>query len=265
MARKPATAPPIAANLSPEQARVGIPVLQRRYDELISFNVDAYDDSNGDAAIRSLINKIDDALIRVYGANTIEHQRYKCDRMHAYPGAFNLGDDLSYPARKRDIKIEINSAALKIRTAIDLLKEQVEDSGDTSSGRVVRAYDGLELHPEIARAASKLFKDSHYANAVEAAVKALNGLVRLRSGLELDGSALMEKSFSPNAPILAFNKLENQSDKDEQRGYMMMFSGAVAGLRNPRAHGFVQDKPERALEFIAFVSLLAKLLDQASN
>jgi hypothetical protein len=57
--------------------------------------------------------------------------------------------------------------------------------------------------------------------------------------------------------------LDDQSDIDEQRGYMMMFSGAVAGLRNPRAHKFVQDDPERALEFIAFVSLLAKLLDGA--
>jgi uncharacterized protein Ymh len=46
---------------------------------------------------------------------------------------------------------------------------------------------------------------------------------------------------------------------------MMMFSGAVSGLRNPRAHGFIHDDPERALEFIAFVSLLAKLLDQAKR
>ena len=46
---------------------------------------------------------------------------------------------------------------------------------------------------------------------------------------------------------------------------MMMFSGAVAGLRNPRAHSFIEDDPERALEFIAFVSLLAKLLDEAST
>ena len=32
-----------------------------------------------------------------------------------------------------------------------------------------------------------------------------------------------------------------------------------------RAHGFIHDDPERALEFIAFVSLLAKLLDGAKR
>jgi hypothetical protein len=46
---------------------------------------------------------------------------------------------------------------------------------------------------------------------------------------------------------------------------MMMFSGAVAGLRNPRAHRLINDDPERALEFVAFVSLLAKLLDGAKK
>jgi uncharacterized protein (TIGR02391 family) len=76
---------------------------------------------------------------------------------------------------------------------------------------------------------------------------------------------LPQKAFSPNNPTLKFNDLSNQSDRDEQKGFMMLFSGAVSGLRNPRAHGFIQDDPERALEFIAFVSLLAKLLDEAKG
>jgi uncharacterized protein (TIGR02391 family) len=71
----------------------------------------------------------------------------------------------------------------------------------------------------------------------------------------------METVFSPKKPVLRFNDGRDQSDQDEQKGFMMMFSGAVAGLRNPRAHRLIKDDPERALEFIAFVSLLAKLLD----
>ena len=73
----------------------------------------------------------------------------------------------------------------------------------------------------------------------------------------------MTTVFAPKNPILRFNNLLDQSDQDEQRGFMMMFSGAVAGLRNPRAHKLIKDDPERALEFIAYVSLLAKLLDGA--
>ncbi len=97
-------------------------------------------------------------------------------------------------------------------------------------------------------------------------MKALNALVRLRSGEDAkDGTALMEFVFSPKNPILKFNALADQSDIDEQKGFMMMFSGAVAGLRNPRAHRIIKDDPESALEFIAFISLLAKLVDKAKK
>jgi uncharacterized protein (TIGR02391 family) len=75
----------------------------------------------------------------------------------------------------------------------------------------------------------------------------------------------MEQAFSPKSPILKFNGLADDSDRNEQKGFMMMFSGAVTGLRNPRAHKLIQDDPERALEFIAFVSLLAKLVDSAKR
>jgi uncharacterized protein (TIGR02391 family) len=111
-----------------------------------------------------------------------------------------------------------------------------------------------------------LFRDGHYANAVEDAVKALNALVRLNSGIDdKDGSQLMELVFSPKNPVLKFNKLGDTSDVDEQKGFMMLFSGAVSGLRNPRAHKIIKDDPEMALEFVAFISLLAKLADQAKK
>jgi len=122
------------------------------------------------------------------------------------------------------------------------------------------------LHPAIEQAAGQLFRDGHYANAVEDAVKALNELVRLNSGIDdKDGSALMEFIFSPKNPVLKFNNLSDTSEIDEQKGFMMMFSGAVTGLRNPRAHKIIKDDAEMALEFIAFISLLAKLADRAGK
>jgi uncharacterized protein (TIGR02391 family) len=75
----------------------------------------------------------------------------------------------------------------------------------------------------------------------------------------------MTSAFSANNPILRFNDLKDDSDRNEQRGFMMLLQGAVAGLRNPRAHKLIKDDPERALEFIAFISLLAKLVDGATR
>jgi uncharacterized protein (TIGR02391 family) len=144
--------------------------------------------------------------------------------------------------------------------------EELGDSGRTLTGKALKAYEGLELHPAIERASGNLFRDGHYANAVEDAVKALNALVRMNSGVDdKDGTTLMEYVFSPKSPVLKFNKLSDSSEVDEQKGFMMMFSGAVAGLRNPRAHKIIKDDPEMALEFIAFISLLAKLADRTTR
>jgi len=85
-----------------------------------------------------------------------------------------------------------------LNSIIDIFEERIGDEGENSIERTVRAYGGLDLHPEIAQVAKKLYRDGHYANAVEAAVKALNGLVRLRSGLEFDGTTLMERASNPS-------------------------------------------------------------------
>lgn len=170
------------------------------------------------------------------------------------------------PDRAKKFNEGLRRARATVGDAIKRLKERAEDAKDGEASRTINAYEGLDLHPEIARAASELYLNGHYANAIEDAVKALNAFVRLRSGIEdRDGDALMTHVFSVKDPILAFNELKDENDRNEQKGFMMMFSGAVAGLRNPRAHRLVQDDPERALEFIAFISLLAKLVDGAKR
>jgi uncharacterized protein (TIGR02391 family) len=153
----------------------------------------------------------------------------------------------------------------KIQAAIKRIEEKVEDANEHRSNAVLRAYDGLELHPEISRACSDLYRNGHYSNAIEDAMKALMAYVRLRSGVESDGVSLMQHVFSANHPVLQFNNLSGQSEINEQKGFMSLFVGAVEGLRNPRAHTLIKDDPERALEFIAFVSLLAKLVDDATK
>ena len=173
------------------------------------------------------------------------------------------------PARYRQAVARPHSRARGLNPGVspslgEVPEFEAQAAGSPDPTRLaLRAYRDLDLHPEISRAAGDLYLDGHYANAIEDFVKALNQLVRLRSGEELDGAKLMERVFAPGGPILRFNDLADDWDRDEQKGFMMMFSGAVAGLRKPRAHKLIKDDPERALEFIAFVSLLAKLLEGA--
>jgi uncharacterized protein (TIGR02391 family) len=129
-----------------------------------------------------------------------------------------------------------------------------------------RAFGDLGLHPEIAWACAKLFQYGHYANAVEDACKVLDNLVKMRSGRDdLSGTDLMQTVFSPKSPILKFNNLQTETQKSEQQGMMYLYAGAMLALRNPRAHELVADHPERAIEHLSFLSMLAKSLDRATR
>jgi uncharacterized protein (TIGR02391 family) len=262
MARKAQTENTAVA-LSLSQIQAAIPRLKKRLHELSALEIGRLQNDSGEHVLDGLQQKINSTLREIYGADSIEYREYMVDSLKPSFGVYYSDMDTSLKGNIEKVVRNVSSARSMLASLIETLEEQIGDEGGNAVSRSLRAYSGLDLHPEVARAASQLFKDGHYANAVEAAVKALNGLVRLRSELEHDGTTLMERAFSPGNPVLKFNSLQDQSDKDEQKGYMQMFSGAVSGLRNPRAHGFIQDKPERALEFIAFVSLLAKLLDES--
>ena len=217
-------------------------------------------------------SRIKSTLSSVFGEDTHEYWRLRdaadLDKT-LYVLSLSGGPGTSVQDIRAGVGRGVGLAAALLQAEIELMQETLHHLGaaaaSTPAARALAAYEGLNLHREIERAASELYHDGHYSHAVEDAVKALNGLVRFRSGLEIDGVPLMQKVFSPNAPTLKFNNLSDQSDRDEQLGFMNMFCGAVSGLRNPRAHGFIHDDPERALEFIAFVSLLAKLLDGATK
>ena len=256
--------PPKSAALTAVQAREAIPKLERRIADLSSLDLSFLTEETGSAMLSGLESKVNATLRDVFGEETVEYQEYKIENLRGTLPIYISGMDISVRGNLDTIRSNISSAVTRLNAIVEILKEKAEDGGTDANTRALRAYDGLQLHSEIARVATPRYRAGHYADAVEASVKALNGLVRLRSGLEFDGSTLMERAFNPSNPTLKFNALHDQSDKDEQKGFMMLFSGAVAGLRNPRAHGFVEDDPERSLEFIAFVSLLAKLLDGAS-
>lgn len=260
--RKPT---PVEANLSPQQMQASIPKIDRRIADLRSLEIQTVKD-RGDPRIGVLSNQLDALLVSVFGVGTVEYDRYKYAVTRLDRAPHIMGEELPLSEVREGLQEGIDASIASLVSIRAGFLEELGDLGDTSPGRALKAYAGLELHPAIERAAGNLYRDGHYANAVEDAVKALNAIVRLNSGVDdKDGTNLMEHVFSPKNPILRLNSLTDSSDNDEQRGFMMMFSGVVAGLRNPRAHKIIKDDPEMALEFIACVSLLAKIADKAAR
>jgi uncharacterized protein (TIGR02391 family) len=233
--------------------------LERRLADIDAMQFSNSQDENA-ANISSVVTKINATYDDIFGAGTVEASQAHVSSTYFYSFANPDWDEMGRQFEGGRVRVR-----KKVQTSIELFKERCDEIETPRGSKILAAYSNLDLHPEISRAASSLYRSGHYANAIEDSVKALNDLVRLRSGLGDDGQKLMTTTFSPNNPILKFNLLADQSDKDEQQGFMMLFAGAVAGLRNPRAHKLIKDDAERALEFIAFVSLLAKLLDGATK
>jgi hypothetical protein len=142
--------------------------LNRRLTELNEVeSPKAGDDINGMAML--IANEINATLDDVFGQGTQDAADFEISTMFA--GVSPKWEDKVFNfVRGRDRAI----ACLK--AAIQRLEERLADGEEDASARALRAYEGLVLHSEIARAATDLYRDGHYANAVEASVKALNGL-----------------------------------------------------------------------------------------
>lgn len=123
-----------------------------------------------------------------------------------------------------------------------------------------------DIHPKITSVAKARFEDGHYADAVEAALKELNTIVkeyvRRKTGDELDGAPLMLRAFSPNNPLIVLDDLSTETGRNIQQGYMQMFSGAMTGIRNPKAHANIVIDEKRARHHLYVTSLLAYKFDE---
>ena len=201
--------------------------------------------------------EINETICELFGHDSIEYETYCVDFVSASMISYISGNDIVTHA----IRKSINASIARMSTLISLLEEQAGAEESNAAGSTIRIYEGLKLHPEIAGATSALFKSSHYYNAVESAVEALNKLVYMHAA-EKDISCLTQRAFHSATPSLEPDVLAARSDTDDQIGVMMLYSGAITALRNPRVHDFLEYDPEGALEFVAFASLLAKLLDK---
>lgn len=122
----------------------------------------------------------------------------------------------------------------------------------------------IDLHPKVKEHSLKLFKDGHYAQAIFESVKALDNFVRSKANIPNEySSKAMAKAFDENNPIIKLNDLSTISDKDEQKGFKLLFMGAITGIRNPKARDTIKQKDKnRTLEYLAFISLLFRRAEE---
>jgi uncharacterized protein (TIGR02391 family) len=160
--------------------------------------------------------------------------------------------------------------AEKLNQRVQVLEQLVElidiELGFSASSPVVQRKDfWSRLHGCVVRVSKARFEAGHYADAVEAAFKELNSAikqyVREATGSEFDGVDLMNRAFSPTNPIIRVADLSTKDGENMQKGYMQIFSGAMSGIRNPKAHSNVIIDEKRAIHHLHVASLLFYVFD----
>jgi uncharacterized protein (TIGR02391 family) len=194
-----------------------------------------------------------ESIREVFGSNSPEFREHKY--LEIWSGPSFKGMNASSLIRAQELGRHEVMGILK--GLIGRLEEKKADLAAGIAPSPTSYFDRLNLHRRIRDVARDRFMDGYHWNAVFAASKALVNFVEERSGLDLDGAALMRATFSKNNPVLAFSDLADKTDEDAQEGMMHLFEGAVLAIRNPGGHDFPEGTEQRAIEYISSLSLLA--------
>ncbi|HEV8230035.1 MAG TPA: TIGR02391 family protein [Candidatus Limnocylindria bacterium] len=229
--------------------------LRRRIADVQELTGKNHDDPSVDV----LEERIGKTICEIFGPDSPECRDHQ---YHAIPYGAQFIRDPFHDYEEHDqaaFETGIPRTVAMLEGLISHLEEKRELLGPTMPDPAAGAE---AIHPRLANVARELYRDRHYAQAVAEAAKALVNMVKERSRVDdADGTALMTRVFSVNSPVLAFNDLKDQTDRDEQQGMMHLYAGAVLAIRNPRSHDNVLDSRESAGEMLGLLSFLARRLD----
>jgi len=166
------------AQLSVGDMQSALPKLQRRIDEIAAINPN-HARSTHTPELEAINDAVKATLIDIFGQDSIEYDRYSQHCLYAgYHNIYGTPHHEiieGYEEGKKRVLVKLGAAK-------KFINERLADHGVGTQSGTPRSLAGIDLHPAIEQAAAQLFRDGHFANAVENACKALNNLVQMKSG-----------------------------------------------------------------------------------
>ncbi len=229
-----------------------------------------------------------EAKIEDLGEMTKRHRLYEAMRarqerdgasnavLRALEIALNPAGFLSEPGRfevwQEEISQALRFAGLEIDDSghITVLSKPATTLSEARK-RANRFKESLRdrgVHASVIASCSSEIADENYFHAVFETAKGLADRIRDISGLSEDGTTLVDRAFGRGRtlPMVAFNRLETQTDASEHDGYANMLRGLFGAFRNTTAHRPKVSWPiaeQDALDMMSTASLLHRRLDSA--
>lgn len=162
----------------------------------------------------------------------------------------------------------LTQARVAIVEAIAILaqREELAEITGPAGPRLVAS----EMHPIIWGSAANLWDDGHVRPAVQTAATALEGLLQGIAGPGVSGENLAAL-FSPGDPAPGSPRLRirdidpaSKTWRSAHEGAAALVRGAFMGVRNLVSHpGWADPSPAEALEMLAILSYVARLIDRS--
>lgn len=125
-------------------------------------------------------------------------------------------------------------------------------------------FQGRRIHSEVLKYCRAELMQENYFHAVFEATKGLAHRIREMSKVEADGASLVDRVFSIDRPLLAFNTLRTVTEQSEHKGFAALVKGCFGAVRNPLAHEpkLLWKGEDDAADYLTLISLLHRKLDE---
>jgi uncharacterized protein (TIGR02391 family) len=125
------------------------------------------------------------------------------------------------------------------------------------------------VHADVLKFCRSELVRSNYFHTVLEATKSVAEKIRQRAGLASDGAQLVDDAFAlgkSGVPVLAFNSLRTETERNEQNGMINLMKGMFSAFRNTTAHAAKISwaiTEQDAFDLLTLASLLHRRIDSA--
>jgi uncharacterized protein (TIGR02391 family) len=175
------------------------------------------------------------------------------------------------PEAREDMRIKINEVlilkGIQINEKNEYNRVQAAETLSEAKRRASqlnrRLYD-LHIHYLVMKCCKEELLEENYFHAVHEAAKSLTDRISEETGLDLDGTRLIERVFSLENPAVVMNTLQTESEKNQHRGLKEMLLGVNYAIRNVTAHELKIKwiiNEDEAINMLTIISVLHRQLD----
>jgi uncharacterized protein (TIGR02391 family) len=178
----------------------------------------------------------------------------------------------SFDSRRHELNQILIFSGYSLGDDGKLRHTQAAQTLDEAEGRADKLRVELRrrgVHADVLKFCRAELVRSNYFHAVLEATKSVAEKIRQRAGLTTDGAQLVDDAFAlgkTGTPVLAFNSLRTETERNEQNGMINLMKGMFSAFRNPTAHAAKISwtiTEQDAFDLLTLASLLHRRIDSA--